>query len=101
MVSVFFRPVLNTIIEHMLEMATLAIVYLLTPWKEQFLEEGYGSHHYLTGGDVSIPIILADICIYGVYALTATTQVVDVQAKQSSRNLYYLQMGGVVLSKRE
>ena len=85
----------------MLEMATLAIVYLLTPWKEQFLEEGYGSHHHLTGGDVSIPIILANISVYRIYVLTATTQVVDVQTKQSSCYLYYLQMGGVVLSKRE
>ena len=65
----------------MLKMATLTIVYLLTSWKERFLEEGYGSNHHLTGGNVSIPIILADICIYGVYALTATTQVVDVQTK--------------------
>ena len=63
-VHLFFRPVLNTIIEHMLEMATLAIVYLLTPLKEKFLEEGYGSHHHLTGGDVSIPIILANISVY-------------------------------------
>ena len=81
MVSVFFRPVLNTIIEHMLEMATLAIVYLLTSWKKRFLEEGYGSHHHLTGGDVSIPIILANISVYRIYVLTATTQVVDVQTK--------------------
>ena len=65
----------------MLEMATLAIVYLLTLWKEQFLEEGYGSHHHLTGGDVSIPIILANISVYRIYVLTATTQVVDVQTK--------------------
>ena len=85
-------PIADSIIEHMLEMPVQTVIDFLSSWQKASAKERQRSHHHLTDGYATIPVIHGQLPINGICPTIPTTEHIDILANKPPcyfDNLYF------------